>query len=242
MNYEIEPYKSTYPLAYYEIGTVYSFYGRRETVGNIALDTYVKNFAYLLDQLEKEERTAAIKSVGARGNKESSMIRFYGVVIEKTNGVSPTITVMILNRKNGHKIYQTKSYTVGRNTANAITTDGKNLMTATVRADIKINGNIFSENVTGSVTGITRANTIKSNPTVTGVTRATSNVETQTKGVSGVTRAHKESENIDHTISDVPDVTGITRANTVSGVTRANSVSGITRANNSVTGITRANK
>lgn len=229
MNYEIEPYKSTYPIAYYDIGTVYSFYGRRECAGAIAPEMYVKQYAYLLDQLEDEESNNVIKSVQTRGEKSTSMIRYYGVVVDKSSDSYPSIKVMTLNIKDGCKIYQIKSYSVGRKNTEAISTDGKNLMTASAKADIEITGNI-STKVTSGITRVDKANTNKS---VTGVTRVPSEVKSQPKGVSGVTRLYKEAVEVSHVANEISSVTGITRAK---------SVSGITRTNNSVSGITRVRK
>lgn len=229
MNYEIEPYKSTYPAAYYDIGTVYSFYGRRECAGAIAPEMYVKQYAHLLDQLEDEESNSVIKAVQTRGEKSTSMIRYYGVVVDKSSEPFPLIKVMTLNLKNGRKIYQIKSYSVGRKNTDAISTDGKNLMTASAKADIDVTGNITPK----VASGITRANKLNTNKSVTGVTRASSEVSSQPKGVSGITRIHNHSVEVSHVTNDT---------SSVSGITRANSVSGITRVNNGVSGITRVKK
>lgn len=234
MNYEIEPYKSTYPLAYYDIGTVYSFYGRRESTWDTAPEVYVKQYAHLLNKLEDEEKSNVIKAVRVREENFTSLIRYYGVVVEKASGSYDSIKVMVLSEIYGRRIYLIRSYVVGRMSTEAITTDGKDLMAVSAKADVDISDNIF-DNISYITTkvssGITRANKSSTDSSVTGVTRASNTMSDQPKGVTGITRTHKESAEISHAASDVPTVTGITRVDSVTGITRAgNSVSGITRA------------
>lgn len=190
----IESYNSSYALAYYKIGQVYSFYGQSSVKGNPAEEEMIKKYAHVLESLIEEEEDA-IKPVKSNFEDSSCSVkldRFYAVVIDKVKSNDKSyITVMFCNRCNGKSEYYTKKYAVNYGCA----TDGKELMSATTH--LRLNKNV------GTVSGVTRA---ADNNKVSGVTRVNNNI--QAKSVSGVTKVISSDDEIQMNAK----VSGVTRA------------------------------
>lgn len=206
----IESYNSSYALAYYKIGQVYSFYGQSSVKGNPAEEEMIKKYAHVLESLIEEEEDA-IKPVKSNFEDSSCSVkldRFYAVVIDKVKSNDKSyITVMFCNRCNGKSEYYTKKYAVNYGCA----TDGKELMSATTHLR-------FNKNV-GTVSGVTRS--------------------VDTNKVSGVTRANPLSaKNIRK--NRVSGVTRVVEEKRVSGVTRVISSDNESQKTSRVSGVTRA--
>ena len=120
----IESYNASYPLSYYKIGTVYSFYGTSNTANTThATDEQIRRYSDKLIALEQEEAQNAIQPVaGSRTSAyiRNGMSRYYAVVVEKTTG----IIVMFINRDSGKTEYFLKKYAV----SHPVDLDGKDLM------------------------------------------------------------------------------------------------------------------
>ena len=235
MNVKYEVYKSTYPLSYYEIGTIYSFYGKRENTNNlkIASEEEIQKYSHLLDQLESKDSNTAIKAVKARGEgseNNSEKIRYYGVVVDKERGEKyQQIVVMMSNYYDGNKLYLIQKYSVGLKETEAIKLDGEDLIPVSDHAEFRFEKNINDF----GVTRITRTNNNENNG-ITGITRVSED-KVFAKGVTGITRAEDKNIFIHNSANhESADITGITRAES--------SVTGITRAKGDITGITRAKK
>ena len=122
----IESYNASYPLSYYKIGTVYSFYGTSNTANTThATDEQIRRYSDKLIALEQEEAQNAIQPVaGSRTSAyiRNGMSRYYAVVVEKTTGIS----VMFINRDSGTTEYLLKKYPVSTHTSyGSDKTDGK---------------------------------------------------------------------------------------------------------------------
>ena len=178
----IESYNSSYPLAYYEVGSVYSFYGKTSSKGTPATTEAIKKYASVLNALLVKEPESAIKPV--RDSAEiatgrGGMNRFYAVVIEKVkNGSDTHIVVMLCNKYNGHSEYYTRNYSVNYGCA----TDGKNLMQVASHLD-------FESKIIGKVGGITL---VGKSERIGGVTRVNGKY-TNTSSVGSITRVHQTS-------------------------------------------------
>ena len=76
----IDSYDSRYPLEYYEIGTIYSFYCS-SIAGKFkkADSEYISKYSSKLLELQKEENTNVIQSVKTQSSKlfSKSLQRFY---------------------------------------------------------------------------------------------------------------------------------------------------------------------
>lgn len=208
----IESYNSSYPLAYYEVGTVYSFYGRASAKGTPAPSDAIQKYASILNALVVEEQESAIKPVkgsAATATGRGGLNRFYAVVIEKIkSGSSAYIVVMLCNKYNGRSEYYTRKYSVNH----GCTTDGKDLMPTSAHLD-------FESKISGKVGGITLAG---KGEKVGGVTRANGK-NTSTSSVGGITKVHQPSNQSAGVSTGSAKVGGITlvKESKVGGITRA---------------------
>ncbi len=161
-----ENYNSAYPLAYYEVGKVYAFYGTTGVCAEPAMDEQVNNFAVALDEIEVDTgvKLDAIKNV-------SNLHRYYAVVVAKQDG---SITVMFQNNDSDGTIgYLTKDYLVDA----GCSTDGMDLMLASTATSYAVVGTKRPES-TGikhapegeSTTGLKHdGETLENNKVVSGV-------------------------------------------------------------------------
>lgn len=208
----IESYNSSYPLAYYEVGTVYSFYGQASAKGTPATSDAIQKYAYVLNELVAIEQESAIKPVkgsATTATRRSGLKRFYAVVIEKVkSGSSAYIVVMLCNKYNGRSEYYTRKYSVNHGCA----TDGKDLMPASAHID-------FESKSAGKVGGITLAG---KGEKVGGITRANGK-NTSTSSVGGITKVHSSGNQSTGISTGSAKVGGITlvKENRVGGITRA---------------------
>ena len=211
----IDSYDSRYPSEYYEIGTVYSFYGS-SNAGNLkpAEAEYISKYSAKLLELQEEEKTSAIKAVDASSSSSSfsTFQRFYGIVVAKPQ--NKFIKIMLISEHDGKSDYFTKEYAVNHS---GCTLDGKEVMS--VSSSAKYDG--VSENSVKKVGGITRAD---STTNVGGITRAKPN-DNSAAGVGGITRSNKSSVSVPSTKPN----TSNTSSNNVGGITRVKNVGGITR-------------
>lgn len=210
---DIESYNSSYPLAYYEVGAIYSFYGQMSAKGTPATSDAIRKYASALDALFVEERESAIKPVresAATVAGSGGLNRFYAVVIEKIkSGNNAYIVVMLCNKHNGKYEYYTRKYSVSHGCA----TDGKDLMPTSSHLD-------FETETFGKVGGITLAGKKKK---VGGITRA-GREYASTPGVGGITKVNNRQDNSQNN-SDIKNgakVGGVTlvREQKVGGITR----------------------
>lgn len=197
----IESYNSSYPLAYYEVGTVYSFYGQVSAKGTPATTDLIQKYASVLNALvvdKQENSIKPVKSTSATSTSRSGMNRFYAVVIDKVKcGSSAYIVVMLCNKYNGRSEYYTRKYSVNYGCA----TDGKDLMTASAYLD-------FKSKISGKVGGITLAGKVGK---VGGVTRA-NDKNTSTSSVGGITKVRQSDTHSTGVANSGTKVGGITRS------------------------------
>lgn len=208
----IESYNSAYPLAYYEVGTVYSFYGHASAKGTPATVDSIQKYESVLNTLVGEEQKNAIKPVkgtSASSTGRGGMNRFYAVVIEKVkSGNSAYIVVMLCNKYNGKSEYYTRKYSVNHGCA----TDGKDLMAPSTHLD-------FESKINGKVGGVTL---VGREDKVGGVTRANGKI-TSISSVGGITKV-QSSKNQSAGASDFNSKVGgvtLVREQKVGGITRA---------------------
>lgn len=118
MTQKYESYNSAYPLAYYEVGKVYAFYGTTGVCAEPAAIEQVQAFVTALDELETGAEPKPDKITDA-----GKLHRYYAVVVAKE---SNSIVVMFQNNNaDGGIEYLTKSYIVD---AEGCDTDGMDLM------------------------------------------------------------------------------------------------------------------
>lgn len=217
----IDSYDSRYPSAYYEVGTVYSFYGSN-IVTNLkeASATQIQKYSSKLLELQEDSSDNAIKAVGSstKKNKVQLYQRYYGVVVGKPN--SQTIDVMILSVQNGEKLYFVKSYVVS---FSGCSTDGTERMPVSPIADYS-NGE-KSKNIGG----ITRS---KNNSGVGGIKRISENTDTSS-GIGGIKRvnnsANDSSLSTRQPVQNVGGIKRINKSNDSLNTEQAGSVGGIKR-------------
>ena len=105
----IDSYDSRYPLEYYEIGTIYSFYCS-SIAGKFkkADSEYISKYSSKLLELQEEENTNVIQSVKTQSSKlfSKSLQRFYGIVIAKPRNVM--LKVMFIGIHDGINNFFTK--------------------------------------------------------------------------------------------------------------------------------------
>ena len=124
-----ENYNSAYPLAYYEVGKVYAFYGTTGVCAEPATDSEVNSFAAALDEIEVDTgvKLDAIENA-------SNVHRYYAVVVAKQDG---SITVMFQNNNSDGTIgYLTKNYLVDAGCG----TDGMELMPTSMATSYAVIG------------------------------------------------------------------------------------------------------
>lgn len=126
---QIESYNASYPLSYYKIGTVYSFYGTSNMLNTTpASAEQISRYSGKLLAMEQEEARNAIKPVTRSATttaRRSGMSRYYAVVVDKVSSQkSSGITVMFINRDAGETEYLLKKYAV----SHPVHLDGKDLM------------------------------------------------------------------------------------------------------------------
>lgn len=207
----IDSYNSSYPLAFYEIGTVYSFYGQVNAKGTPAPADAIQKYASVLNDLVVEEQGNAIKPVKESGSSATAyngVNRFYAVVIDKAKkGKYAYIVVMLCNKYNGRSEYYTRTYSVNF----GCVTDGKDLMPASSHLG-------FESKITGKVGGVTLVGT---GAKVGGITRANGK-NTSTSGVGGITRVQHPTNQSSGNSPKSGKVGGITlvREQKVGGITR----------------------
>lgn len=179
----IESYNSSYPLSYYEIGTVYSFYGQKNTQGNPATADQIRRFSGVLKNLENAENSNAIRPVKSRASAglNSTLNRFYAVVVDKKRKSSSSIQVMFINRDDRGESFLVRSYAVGF----GCSTDGKDLMPVSTSTNI----NTVHRNPS-KVGGITRSRSATEDKKVGGITRA-KQVDKKSSSIGGITRINK---------------------------------------------------
>lgn len=224
----IDSYNSSYPLAFYDIGEIYSFYGNNNTQGKPANEDAINKYSKLLVDMTETTKSALkpISDVSVSNVNTRTFDRFYGVVVGK-NPKNNYIEVLFCNLDGDNYTFFTRKYSVNHGCA----LDGKDILRP--KASLSISEE--KENAIEKIGGITKA---ESNNRSGGITRA-ENENSNSSSIGGITRTAATNK-----------VGGITRANTsasnkVGGITRANSsnnsnAGGITRAANNTGGITRA--
>lgn len=125
----IESYNASYPLSYYKIGTVYSFYGTSNMQNTApASAEQISRYSGTLIALEQEDARNAIKPMTGSSTttaRRGGMSRYYAVVVDKVSAQkSSGITVMFINRDAGETEYLLKKYAV----SHPVHLDGKDLM------------------------------------------------------------------------------------------------------------------
>lgn len=206
----IESYNAAFPSAYYKVGTIYSFYGKKFTNGSPATKTVIRKYASVLEKLIVEQEESAIKPVkgAVTFNGNMGLERFYAVVVDKTkSGKNAYITVMFCNKLDGKVEYYTKKYSVGQ----GCKTDKKELMPASTYLG-------FESKKETKIGGVTLA---AKSETIGGVTRANGKNIT-TPSVGGITKVHSSNSQNPSSSSSVAKVGGVTlvRKQKVGGITR----------------------
>ena len=122
---KIESYNASYPAAFYEIGTIYSFYGNMSSTGTPAAQEYISRYSSALKSLDTQQKSNAIQPVKGGAAKASGgkggLTRYYAVVVSKS---ATSIEIMFLNDDDGKESYLTRKYAVSKSCA----TDGKDLI------------------------------------------------------------------------------------------------------------------
>lgn len=203
---KIESYNASYPAAFYEIGTIYSFYGNMNSTGTPATQEYISRYSSALRSLETQQKSNAIQPVKDGSAKisggQGGLTRYYAIVVSKS---ATSIEVMFLNDDNGKESYLTRKYTVSKSCA----TDGKNLLAPTTKT------NIYGvQGGTQKIGGITRVQNDGGNGRVGGITKA-GQISAESANIGGITRMKTQSSgsaSIPTVASQVaPRVGGITR-------------------------------
>lgn len=184
-----DSYAASYPLAYYELGTIYSFYGQASSTGTPATADQIRKYSSVLQELEADDSTF----IGNYGTKLSTshtngaIGRYYAVVVDKVNaGKDSYIVVMLCNKDNGRTEYYTRKYAVN----SSCFTDSKNLMQPSTHLSFSTNKKTSQQTtMSAKVGGITKAETSKK---VGGITRADSEVKETSTSVGGITIANKK--------------------------------------------------
>lgn len=184
-----DSYAASYPLAYYELGTIYSFYGQASSTGTPATADQIRKYSSVLQELETEDSTF-IGNYGAKlstGHTNGAIERYYAVVVDKVNaGKDSYIVVMLCNKNDGRTEYYTRDYAVN----SSCFTDSKNLMQPSTHLSFSSHQKTTSNAIaTPKVGGITKAESSKK---VGGITRADNNVKETSSSVGGITIANKK--------------------------------------------------
>ena len=211
----IDSYDSRYPSEYYEIGTIYSFYGTNSR-GNLkpAKAEYISKYSADLLELQEEEKTSAIQSVQSSDYNSSSksLQRFYGIVVDKPR--KDIIKVMLISVQDGVSDFFTKDYTVS---SIGCLSDGKELMPVSPTAKYEY----ADKNNVKKVGGITRES---SSSKVGGITRVKQSPKSAF-GIGGITRSNNGSDSA----PKISKADNVTNPNSKGGITRVKNVGGITR-------------
>ena len=136
----IESYNASYPLSYYQVGTIYSFYGVSNVLNATpASPEQISVYSEKLIALEQEETSGAITSLAdpaAASVRRNGVSRYYAVVVGKSSSQkSSCITVMFINRNAGETEYLLKKYAV----SHPVHFDGKDLMPVSTHANYETN-------------------------------------------------------------------------------------------------------
>lgn len=199
-------YNASYPAAFYEIGTIYSFYGSMSSSGTPATQEYISRYSSALKKLETQQKSNVIQPVKGASAKASGgkcgLTRYYAVVVSKSD---TSIKVMFLNDDNGKESYLTRKYAVSK----SCSTDGKDLMAPRIKTNVTgVQGG------TQKIGGITRVQDNRSNGKVGGITKA-GQTSTASANVGGITRMKTKSTGDVSTPAKnnkaAPRVGGITR-------------------------------
>jgi hypothetical protein len=181
-NTEIESYKASYPLSYYDVGAVYAFYGP-SFLGVPATNEQITKYASVLNSLLERENNTAIQPVQSKKNEKNviNLNRFYAVVVEKIRSTnSACIVVMFCNKHNGRIDYYTRKYVV--NSGSFL--DGSEILEPSTHLD-------FVTKTDNRVGGITLSN---NKPRVGGITKVDHNQNnTYSPAIGGVTRVKTDS-------------------------------------------------
>lgn len=203
---KIESYNASYPAAFYEIGTIYSFYGNMSSTGTPAAQEYISRYSSALKSLDTQQKSNAIQPVKGGAAKASGgkggLTRYYAVVVSKS---ATSIEIMFLNDDDGKESYLTRKYAVSKSCA----TDGKDLMAPNTKTNVTgVQGG------TQKIGGITRVQNNGGNGKVGGITKA-GQTSTASANVGGITRMKSQStgdvSNPATTNQAAPRVGGITR-------------------------------
>ncbi len=173
----INKYNSSYPLVYYIVGNIYSFYGKKNKKGILATKTQIEKYANILDGLEDKSKSTAIKPVEKDNNQPNILNRFYAVVVDKVeNEQDSYIVVMFRNTFQNRVEYYTKKYAVDY----GCDTDDKDLMPILTSLN-------FAPNI-NKVGKITLVNNINKVGKITQVREH----NTQSAGVGQITKVREE--------------------------------------------------
>lgn len=122
----LDSYNSQYPLAYYEIGTAYSFYGHNTNTNKLveADKTISKKYSSVIKVAADENK----KFVGGDG-KWMAFSRAIGVVVERQERTSPNdVDKIIVMFKKDDGTYVLNKYAVG--TRDVYTNEKEDVMTS----------------------------------------------------------------------------------------------------------------
>ncbi len=180
---KIEAYNASYPVAFYEIGTVYAFYAQGSASGTSASDRYIQRFSSALINLKEQQTLNAIQPVkGGTANeppvRKGGLTRYYAVVIDKS---VTYIEIMFLNYDNGVESFLTRKYIVSGSCA----TDGKDIMVPSMHTYVS-----GVSCTTKTVGGITKIQNGSRSEKVGGITKA-DQTSTKTVNIGGITRMKK---------------------------------------------------
>lgn len=217
MSEKIESYNASYPLAYYDIGTVYSFYGRPILTGKYASAEYIRKYSAMLLSLTEREKNNAIKPVSSssKSNSKHLLERYYAVVVDKINNKTPKIEVMFIANNDGHYEYLLRSYIVSKGCA----TDGIDLMPVSSTAS----GKNLKENAGSKTGGITLDEPSGRRGGIT----LDEGTRSKIKGVGGITLDETPEKAEKKTASSTTKKSGTSHSN-ITGAVNKKHVGGIT--------------
>jgi len=211
MRKKYESYNAGFPLSYYEIGEIYSFYGSTSSNTTPASEEQIKRFAEILNEVHEDDNDAIKPVEGFLRRNNRTLQRYYAVVVGKEDNY---IIVMFENNNGGRKNYLLKKYI----TSKRCVLDGKDWIPTETSTSYE------NTDVGAKVGGITKVSGDEKK--VGGITRS-GNTGKESTGIGGITLANKEDGHLKSSH-------GINRAeNTgkVGGITRRKKVGGITRSN-----------
>ena len=215
---DIQKYNSSYPLAYYEIGTVYSFYGGDSITGTPASSEIIQRYATVLNDLVSQEQENAIKPVKnleATNTGRSGLHRFYAVIVDKVKSGKDVKIVVMFRNKNGDKIeYYTKQYAVNHS---GCETDGKDLMPTSDHLDLGLKSNnkiggVAKIRKDDNVGGVAKIQTYKDGNEFTQIPSGSS--------IGGVARVRQSDRQVTESHDIVGGVARVRKNEEVGGVAR----------------------